>query len=519
MSKKVIARATLLVTGLSVASKLLGFGRDQLIAMYFGASAVTDAYLVGMTLPGLVAGALGGPLGTPLIPVLTALWTQGTREAREKAWRVTSSILNLVLLSSVVITVIGIIFAPWAVRLLAPGFSGQTLELAILSARILFPSLLFLSLGAIGKVILNSAREFTLPALAPIAQNLLLIAALVFFARFGLLALLVGMLLATTWQVVALLPWFFQSGFRYHWQVDIKSPEIRRVGRLALPLLLGALVGQIYLVVDRGLASRLSEGSIAALSFADKIRQVPLGIFVAALSTVLFPVLSEMAARRDWPQFKDTIAMGLRLVAMITVPSAVGLIVLRVPIVRLLFQRGAFDAADTASTAAALLYYSLGMMAMAGGTVTSAAFFSLQDTRTPVILGILAGGSNVLLDFLLVSPMGHRGLALANALATWGGLLASYLFLSLRLGGLPSLKLLGGLARILLSSLAMAGATLLTGKLVGGLSVGLPLRQQAQGLFLAMATGGALYLFLIAWLKLEEVSVFLGAIRRRLRGS
>lgn len=518
MSKKVIARATLLVTGLTIASKILGFGRDQLIAMYYGASATTDAYLVGLTLPTIIAGAMGGTLGTPLIPVLTALWTQNTEEARRRAWRVTSTILNLITMAALGVTVLGLFLAPWAVDLLAPGFSGTTRAMAILSARLLFPSLLFLSLGAVGKLILNSAREFTLPALVPVAQNVFLIAILLLFARFGFTTLLLGMLLSSVWQVLLLLPWFFSSGFRYQWSLDLQSAEVRQVGRMALPLLVGSLISQIYLVVDRGLASRLPEGSIAALSFADKIRQLPLGIFVAALSTVLFPVLSEMAARRDWGQFKETLALGLRLVALITVPAAFGLMVLRVPIVRLLFQRGAFDASDTAATAAALLYYSLGMMAMAGSAVVSAAFFSLRDTRTPVFLGLVATTGNVVLDFVLVGPMGHRGLALANAMAAWGTLLASYVLLAFRLQGLPSTKLLGGLAKIAVSSLIMAAGAYFSGRMMGLPAPDLAFRQELQGLTVAMVTGAALYFLLILWFRLEEVTLFLGAVRRRWRG-
>lgn len=166
----------------------------------------------------------------------------------------------------------------------------------------------------------------------------------------------------------------------------LDNPDARQVWVLFLPIWLGSLLGQVYIVVERALASGLAEGSLAALSFADKLRQLPLGLFVAAISTVLFPTLSELSAKGDKRGLEETLSSGLRLVALITVPAAFGLAMLREPIVRLLFERGAFDASSTATTAAVVLYYSIGIIALAANSVMTFTYYGMQDTVTPVVI-------------------------------------------------------------------------------------------------------------------------------------
>ncbi|MHB9143928.1 MAG: murein biosynthesis integral membrane protein MurJ [Symbiobacteriia bacterium] len=515
MNRRSFARATTLVTALAIGSKLLGFVRDQVIALYFGASGRTDAYVVAMTIPALISGILVGPVGTAFLPVFSE---RLAGKDREGAWALSDIVFTLTGGVAFVLAAFGLAAAPWLVRLMAPGFSGDTYRLAVTATRIVFPAIALASLAGPLKAELNSFHHFTAPAAGPILQNATTLAALVGLvglAGMGVEGLAIGFSAGMALSAIAQFPALVHRGFRYRPRLDLNDPGVRRTIALAGPLVLGALFSQAYVLVDRGLASGLPAGSIAALNFADKLRQLPLGIFVAAVATVIYPSLSEMAARNDRAGLQDVLGTGLRLVALVTVPAAVGLIVLRQPIVRLLFQHGAFDAAATLTTSSALLYYAVGMVGLAANLVLMTVFYSLRDTVTPVFIS--AGGTvlNIALDYLLVGPMAHTGLALANSVSALA--VTAFLLFGLRrrLGSLRYGETGTALTKILAASAAMALVLLVLQRwpILGGAG----LRGQLLSLGLAVAIGGATYLVGVLALRVEEANLIRGVASRVLR--
>lgn len=522
MNRKTLARATVLATALTIGSERLGFVRDQVIALYFGASGQTDAYLVAVTLPNLFMGVLVGAIGTAFLPVFSQRLVEDGDEA---AWRVSDTIFTLTAGLGLVLAAVGLALAPWLVRLMAPGFDAQTLHLAVTATRIVFPAVVLAVLTGPLRAVLNSFQHFAAPAAAPIVQNLVILVALVGLvgaAGMGVEGLALGLAVGMAVSVLMQFPALLHRGFRLRLRLDLRDVGVRRTLALAEPIVLGALFGQIYVLVDRALASGLPAGSIAVLSFADKLRQLPLGIFAAAVATVVYPSLSQLAARDDVAGLKDTLGTGLRLVALVTVPSAVALMVLREPLVRLLFQRGAFDAGDTAATAAALLFYAVGMIGLGANMVLVTAFYSLRDTATPVVIGAVGTVLNIALDYLLVGPVAHAGLALANtatALVSTGLLLAA---LHRRLGAMGYRQSCVAVGEIAAASLGMAvalqvmlgwsrlAASGAAAVLAGG-------RGQLVWLTAMIVLGGLIYVAGVLALRVEEAGLIRTAVLGRLR--
>lgn len=507
---------------LTVGSKLLGFVRDQVIAFYFGASGQTDAYLVAMTLPNLFMGVWVGAIGTAFLPVFSQ---RPVQDGDEAAWRVSDTIFALTAGLGLVMAALGVALAPWLVRLMAPGFDADTMHLAVAATRIVFPAVVLAVLTGPLKAVLNSFQHFTAPAAAPIVQNLVILVALVGLvgvAGVGVEGLAVGLATGMVLSVLMQFPALRRRGFRLRLRLDLHDPGVRRTLALVAPLILGALFGQVYVLVDRALASGLPAGSIAALSFADKLRQLPLGVFAAAVATVVYPSLSQMAARGDVTGLKDTLGIGIRLVALVTVPSAVGLMVLREPLVRLLFQRGAFDAGDTAATAAALLFYALGMVGLGANAVLVTAFYSLRDTVTPVVIGGVGTAVNIALDYLLVGPLAHAGLALANSVTALVSTALLLVALHRRLGAMGYRQMGLALGKVVAASLVMGSVVLVM--LGGGETKQLAASRLLTGalgqiIWLAamIIVGALVYLAGVLALRVEEAGLIRTAVSARLR--
>ncbi|MHB9145050.1 MAG: murein biosynthesis integral membrane protein MurJ [Symbiobacteriia bacterium] len=513
MNRSAIARATILVTLLTIGSKLLGFVRDQGIALYFGASGQTDAYVVAMALPNIISALVVSAVGTAFLPMFTE---RLTKDDEEGAWALSDSVFSLVGGLGLLIVILGVTAAPWLVRLMAPGFTGATFAQAVTATRVIFPGALFVVLAAPVKSVLNSRHRFGAPVAGSIVQNVAILAGLVLFVglgQMGIRGLALGLALGMALNLGIQLPTLWRGGFRYRPRLDLQSPVVRRTLGLAAPMMVSALFAQVSLLVDRGLASGLPAGSIAALSFADKLRQLPLGIFATAVATVIYPTLSEYAARGDRRGVSDAVGTGLRLVLLLTLPAAVGLAVLREPLVRALFQRGAFDAAATASTAIAVLYYAIGMIGLAANLVLTTAFFSLHDSVTPMATGAAGALVNIGLDYALVGPMGHAGIALASSTAALLSMALLWTMLRRRLAntdartGQAAVKVLG-------ASALMAAGVLLAQRVLAVT----PVVRHSSLVQIAGAVGLGVLVYGVAVLalKVEEAGLLWRALGRRI---
>jgi len=414
-SREGLFKAAGIIAFVSVVSKLLGFARETSLAAVFGATYATDAYLVGQTIPMLVFAAVGAALGNTFIPVFSQIRQDRGREA---AFRMASSVINATLVLSLGCVAVGEAFAGPLARLVAPGFQGPVRALTVTMSRVMFPMILFQGLSGILTGMLQTEGNFAVPALVSLAFNAVLIASILGLGpMFGIGAVAAGTVAAVAAQALFQVPALVRLGYRWEPVLDLRDPGLRRIGALVGPVLVATAVGQLGLVVDRVLASSLAEGSVAALNYGNRLMGLVPGVFGLAIITVMYPTLAGFAAARDFARFGRAFAEAAKMINFILVPVAVGMAVLRVPLVRLAFERGAFDARATEATAWALLFFCVGVGVFTLRDMVNRAFFALQDTTTPMIVGAASVGINIVANLLLVGPLNHGGLALGTSLA------------------------------------------------------------------------------------------------------
>ena len=296
----------------------------------------------------------------------------------------------------------------------------------------MFPFLLFISLAALIMGALNSRRVFFIPALAPAMLNVSIIVTVISLAskmEQPIIAVAIGVALGGFVQFAFQIPSFLKNGYSLNPEYDFRHPGLKKMSILMLPATMGMAVAQINIFISTILASYLAAGSITYLYYSMRLIQFPIGIFGVAMGMAVLPALSEHALKGDYDKLRDDFSFALRLLFFITIPAMAGLIALREPIVNILFQRGKFDYAATAGTADALLFYSIGIWAIVGVRIVTASFYSMQDTKTPIKILVVTVMTNIILSLILMRPLKHSGLALANALASTVNFLLLFYFL------------------------------------------------------------------------------------------
>jgi putative peptidoglycan lipid II flippase len=453
-----IARAAGVVSGATLLSRVLGFVRDLIIARTFGAGTATDAFFAAFRLPNMLRELLGeGALSAAFIPVFTESLT---RRGRETAWRLVWTVFVLLSCLLILLSLAGIVLAPALVRLIAPGFEAlpSKLNLAIVLARMMFPYILFVGLAALLMAILNATGHFVTPALSPTMLNIAMIGCALYLTPHlnpPILSLAIGVLLGGAGQLLIQIPVAWRRGLGAHRGLELSDPGIRKIARLMAPGAAGLAVTQLNVFIGTLLASFLGEGSISVLYYAFRLIQFPIGVFGVAIATAAFPAMAKQAAGRSLNEVGATAAYSLRLVLFVTLPCMVGLLVFRVPIVQLLFERGAFDRSVTIATADAVFFYALGLGAYVSTRVLVPAFYSIQDTATPVKIGAIAVLVNILSSVWLMRPLGAGGLALATALSSFVNLGLLLVVLRRRLGTLGEGSLWAPLLRVGMSAAVM----------------------------------------------------------------
>ncbi len=434
-----VSRAAGAVGSMTLLSRAFGFIRDVLIAMYFGATPAADAFFVAFRIPNIQRRVLAeGAISSAFIPVFSEYRETGQEGEH---WQLAGSLFNILLGLLFVSSLILIVFAPWIVQLFAPGFMDEPekFQLTVTLTQWMAPFLLFIGISAFCNGILNSYKKFALSAAAPAITNICIILAVLFWAPqldTPVMALAFAVCIGGFLQLAVQVPSTFRAGFHFTPFSQWRHPGVFKIGKLMIPVILGLAVYEINLLVDTLLASLLKGGSISYLYYANRLVQLPLGVFGVAMGIALLPMLSGQAARKQFGELRDTLNFGIRLILFITIPATVGLALCRVPIVNTLWERGEFTSVATEGTAFALLFYSLGLCGFAGSKVVITAFYSMQDTRTPMLVGIGSMVLNIILNLVLMGPLQHGGLALATSLASTFNALVLLFILKKKLGRL-----------------------------------------------------------------------------------
>lgn len=539
-----IAKAAGAISAATLVSRVLGYIKDMILARYFGATGTSDVFFVAFRIPNLLRELFAeGSMSSAFIPVLTECQT---KQGREEANRLVRATVIFVLMVVGAVCVAGIVFAPSIVAVIAPGFVGDALKFsqAVLLTRVMFPFLLFISLAAVAMGALNTRGVFFIPAFAPAMLNVVIIVSVVTLSvRFTdpIVAVALGVTLGGLVQWLFQVPAFSRKGFTLLRARGVSAsavktdtgsastpqeeaatltspsflhPGLKRIGLLIIPSTAGLAVAQINIFVSTILASYLAEGSITYLYYAMRLIQFPIGVFGVAMGMAALPALSQHAAKGDMEKLKEDFSFTLRLLFFVTVPAMVGLIALREPIVNALFQRGKFDYAATLGTSEALACYALGIWAIVGVRVVTASFYSLHDTRTPVMVAVIAVAVNIALSLLLMHPMKHSGLALATAIASSCNFVLLFYFLRRKIGGVGTRSIVASFAKTVAASAVMgvAGWGLLWGELWKSDGSG-ALKGMYLGAVILVCIG--VYVALSHLLKNQELRYIIMAVRER----
>jgi putative peptidoglycan lipid II flippase len=529
--KRQILRSAWVISIFSIASRIFGYFRDQRITLLLGTSGTADSFILAFRIPNLLRRLIGeGSLAACFIPVFSGYLAH---KSKEEAWAFANRIFWTAAVVLAALALLGSIFSRQTIYLFTVfGKSGGRWDQAVFLNRIMFPYAFFIGIAALAMAILNSLNIFGLPAATGAVFNLSVI--LFSFAavyrpimkwaperyRNPAVALAAGVLLGGILQVLVQVPALWRQGMRFNFSLSFTDPGVRRVAVLMVPGLVGVGLAQINFFVDTIFAtsSRMPGGSITALYVADRVMELVLGSYAIAVATAILPLMARQAHAKDLPGLKETLAFAVRIVSFITIPAALGLMVLRGPIVSVLFEHGRFSAESTQLTARALLYYAVGLPAFAGVRLIVPAFYSQQDMRTPVVAAAGALAANVALNLLflrvLFEHLRNGSPALASSLACYFNFFLLFFILRSRVGGLGARRVFASLVKVGISSAVMGAVcyAMLHLVMAGGAK---PFAIRAAEL--AAAIGVSVVVFLGAsWLqRCEEIHEVIEILRHR----
>lgn len=520
-----LSRFAAIFAGGTMISRVLGLVRDVVIAGLIPGPS-RDAFIFAFKLPNMLRDMLGeGAANAAFVPVMSA---SRERDSEAEFRALVSAAFSFMIVVLALLSIAGVLLMPalpWALEALRP-FTGappkdpEQIGRTVLLLQVTFPYLFFIGLAAFAMAPLFTLRHYATPSWAPALLNVALIGcALLFHDRFPdpAWALVLGVWLGGVAQLAVLL-----RAMRMHAGVlwpnfRLFHPGVRRSVWLLIPVVLGQAAGEVNKLVDSLFAYALEEGVVTALFFANRLVQLPLSIFGVAVAVAVLPAISRAAARNEPEVFRSTLQHGLRQSLFLVLPALAGLLILREPIVRLLFERGAFTPEDTARTATALFIYGLGLLSFTWVKVAVAGFYGNQDTRTPVLIAAGAMLLNILLNFALVGPFGFAGLAAATTISFTVNFAVLFIVLCLRHGRLWDAAFLAGMGRIVFATLIMAAVA--KGVYTGGTHLFSEeiFAEQLIALLLAIGAAMAAYFGLCRAMRLPDLEAFAGLLRRQAR--
>lgn len=503
-------KTALLIMIITILSKFFGFARDITLSYFYGASNITDAYLISITIPSVIFGFIGMGISTGYIPMYSKV---ESLEGTERANRYTSDLINILLALCTVMLLLGMVFTTPLVKIFAAGFSGETLELAIKFTRIGLTGMYFTGLVAIFNGFLQLKGNYMIPALVGFPLNAVTILATVISSKGNPVIMAIGTVLATASQLLLLWPFIRKVGYRHKAVFNLKDKYIKDMVVIALPVIVGVSVNQINVLVDRTIASTIAVGGISALNYASRLNGFVQGIFVLSIVTVLYPMISRMAADKNMDGLKKSVSEAINTINLLVIPATAGMMLLAEPIVRLLFGRGKFDEGAVAITSVALFYYAIGMLGFGLREVLSRAFYSLQDTKTPAINAAFAVVINIVLNIVLSRFMGIGGLALATSISAIVCTLLLFVSLRKKIGAFGLRGISVSFVKISVASVVMGFVARLSFDM-WAVSVG-----QGIGLLASIGISAIVYVIMIYFMRIDEVDSLISGIKARVKNS
>ncbi len=432
---KALVKSTSVVISMTMISRVFGFLRDMVTATIFGAGAQFDAFSVAFRIPNFMRRLFAeGSFSQAFVPILSEYQK---KKSQEEVKRFIDAMFGTLSISLFIVTVLGVLAAPWIVRIFAPGFEtqGQRFDLAVTMLRITFPYLFLISLTAFSGAILNTYSRYWVAAFTPVFLNIVMISAACWLSpRFAqpIIGLAWGVFIAGVVQLIFQWPFLKHLHLLPRPRISFRDPGVQRVLKLMVPALFGVSVGQINLLVDSVFASLLVVGSVSWLYYSDRLMEFPLGVFGVAISTVILPHLSRHHASQSATSYSMTLDWALRAVLLVGLPAGVTLAVMSGPLLSSLFQYGRFDGHAVLMARQSLTAFAIGIAPFMLVKILAAGFYAKQDMRTPVRIGVIAMIANTALNAMLIYPLAHAGIALATSLAAIINTSCLYYYLRLR---------------------------------------------------------------------------------------
>lgn len=511
MSKIVKAAAGLMLV--TIFAKVIGFAREQVLSFAYGTSMYTDIYVMAMNIPNVIFAAIGAALSTTFIPIFCEI---NQNEGEEEAQKFTNNILSIVFIICLVIAILGLIFTEPLLKVFAFGFEGETLAIALKFTKILIVSIVFIGIANVLTSYLQVKNNFTIPGLISLPQNIIVIIAIILSIKHGIYAMVWGTLIGMSMQVFFQLPFAYKEGYRLKPHVNLKDKNLKKMLILTGPVLVGVAVHQMNIMVDKSIASTLGEGSISALNFADRLNSFVLALFITSIVAVVYPMLSKLSTEDNKEQFGEYIVRSSNSIIILVMPVAIGAITLSTPIVKLLFQRGAFDAQATQMTSIALAMYSIGLVAYGLRDIINKVFYALKDTKTPMVNGAIAMGLNIGLNIILAKFMGHAGLALATSLSAIICTLLLFISLNKKIGNFGQIKIIKTTLKSIVAAVIMGVITKYIYSYIYSM-LDTSMINDIIALGSSVLIGAIVYSIAIIVLKIDEVNMIKDIVKNKLK--
>lgn len=507
--KKTIVQTAILMAILTLISKGFGFIREMVMANYYGTTYITDAYVMSFSILSVLFGGIIVAISTAYIPIYSKITeTQGKQEGD----RFTSEIINLILMVTLIISLVGIIFSDQIIALLASGFNGKTAELASFFIRILFCYVIFSSIGGILESYLQYKGIFLPQIVTGYSISICIIAAIIISAHTNIYFLAFGMLAGYFIRFVSLALIVKRRNFHYEPSFKFGS-NIKGIAALAVPTFIGSYMQAINQFVDKTLASRLVEGSISALNYASLLNALVAGLTIAILSTIIYPKLAKANALEQFDRFNYIIEAGLTIVIMIALPCSLGAMIYSDQIVQIVYERGAFDAAATSMTGSAYLFYSIGLVFMSCNDLMIRTYYAMHNMKTPMLYSVVGVIINIILNLILVRYMAHNGLALATSIAAFTCSIMLYVGLRKAYPHIIIFKSKRKIAKIIVAAAISVGLSYLF-----YLFIIIPLNHiiiaRLAQLMLAVAVAVGIYIIMLMLFRIDEVMLIRQLVKK-----
>lgn len=507
LSTKNLAKYSAMISLILILSKVVGFIREMLVATQFGASRESDIFKTATRIPNLFYSVVAAALLTSFIPIFSSF-----KNDEKKANLFFNNIFNVLFLLCAILSIIGMVFTPQITKLFVSGFNNADFIRTYNMTRISMPSIIFLALSGLQQGYLNSYGIFLQPALTSIISSIIMIIGMMFVGRYGIVAAVIGFFLGAVAQVMFQLP--FMKNYKFKFYINIHDENVKKMLLLSVPIIISSAVSQVNVIVDSTFASNLARGSMSIIDYASKVSTIINQVFIVSITTIFYPMLTEKYALGSKEDFKDLIIKSLNIVVIIAIPLIIGMIILSTPLVRLLLQHGKFNSSDTEITALCLRVLALGTLGYSLIDILGKVFFSVKDTVTPMINGIITVGLNILFIVILVPRMGISGLSTATTSSASIIAIVMIFELKYKLKDISFNSFIKVLLKALMAGGIMGVIVSLTYTYLGGLINNGSSLVLAIKITLEAIIGIAVYIAMLYFLKVKELDSII-ALRKR----